>query len=110
MSSEGTGSPISQQDAIDLLHKLMTESTKVQGVFISSVGRVRASMTGVIRVAPDDTFWVVEPGRVRGPMLAFDPTHSVVRKYGDERALLDGGETPFGFRFRSSLWRTHRRV
>ena len=29
MSSRGAGSDITLQDAIDLLHKLMTESTKV---------------------------------------------------------------------------------
>lgn len=70
MSAEGTGSPISQQDAIDLLHKLMAESTKVQGVFTSSVGRIRAAVSGVIRSAPNGNFWVVESNRTRGPMLA----------------------------------------
>ncbi len=103
MSSEGSGSPISAQDAIDLLHKLMMESTKVLAVFTSTVGKVRASVEGVIRSAPNATFWVVELDRVRGPMIAFDPTSFVIRKYGDERSMLDKGETPFGIRFRSLL-------
>ena len=36
-------------------------------------------------------------------MIAFDPTSFVIRKYGDERSMLDKGETPFGIRFRSLL-------
>ncbi len=103
MSSEGVGSPISQQDAIDLLHKLITESTKVVALFTSTEGRVRASLEGVISCAPDGTFWVVEQADKRGPMICFDPSLFVIRKYGDARLMTDGGDTSFGMRFRSAL-------
>jgi hypothetical protein len=103
MSPEGTGSPISAQDAVDLLQKLMMESTKVFALFTATVGRVRASVEGVIRAAPDETFWVIDEDRPRPAMIAFDPALFVVRKYGDERAMLDAGDTPFGVSFHSQL-------
>jgi hypothetical protein len=103
MSSEGTGAPISQQDAMDLLHKLMTESTKVVANFRCSDGRVKASVVGLIRSAPDGALWVVDPEVPLGSMLSFDPSLFTVRKYGDGRSMLDGGETPFGTRIRSLL-------
>ena len=103
MSSEGTGSPISQQDAMDLLHKLITESTKVMALFTSTEGRVRASLEGIIRLGPDGTLWVVEQADKIGPMICFDPSLFVVRKYGDARSMSDKGDTPFGMRFRSAL-------
>ena len=103
MSSEGVGSPISEQDAMDLLHKLITESTKVVALFTSTEGRVRASLEGIIRLAPDGTCWVVEQPDKRGPMICFDPALFVIRKYGDSRLMSDGGDTPFGLRFRSAL-------
>jgi hypothetical protein len=104
MSSEGTGAPISLQDALDLLHKLNTESTRVQALFTGTEASVRSSLVGVIRRAQGNILWVTEdPDRPGSPFLAFDPTVSVIRKYGDERAMLNAGEGPFGFRFRSLL-------
>jgi hypothetical protein len=104
MSSEGTGASISLQDAMDLLHKLNTESTKVQAIFTAAAGRVRSCLAGTIRHSPDGTLWVMEdPDMAGGPFLAFDPALSVLRKYGDERAMLNKGEGPFDRRFRSLL-------
>lgn len=104
MSSEGTGSPISAQDALDLLHKLITELTKVQAVFTAAEGRVRTSLSGRITLAPDDTLWVMyDNDRPMEPFFAFDPDLAIVRKYGDFRSMLDGGEGPFDLRFRSVL-------
>jgi hypothetical protein len=103
MSYEGAGSPISQQDAVDLLHKLITESAKVVALYRAAEGRVSASVEGLIRLAPDGTLWVVESSRERGPMIGFDPALFVIRKYGDTRAMRDGGNTPFGTKFRSVL-------
>ena len=103
-SSEGTGAPISLQDSLDLLHKLSTESVKVQAIYRAAEGGIRASTSGFVRRAPDDTLWVMyDPECARSPFVGFDPALAVVRKYGDERALMDGGETPFGIRFRSAL-------
>jgi hypothetical protein len=42
---------LSPQEANDLLHKLITESTRVQGAFVSPVSGVRAVVWGVIRVS-----------------------------------------------------------
>jgi hypothetical protein len=104
MSSEGTGASISLQDAIDLLHKLNMESTKVQVIFTAAEGRVRSCLAGVVRHAADDTLWVMEdPDRPGSPFVSFDPALSVIRKYGDERAMLNEGEGPFNLRFRSTL-------
>lgn len=104
MSSEGTGSPITLQVTMDLLHKLSTESRKVQALFTSADGRTRASLAGVIRYVPDGTLWVLQDPETPGsPFLGFDPALFVVRKYGDERSMLGGGEGPFGLHFRSAL-------
>lgn len=104
MSSEGTGSLISVQESLDLLHKLMTESTKVQAIFNSPVGRVCSMVCGVIMHSPNETLWVRESSEAtNAPCLAFDPRLTVERRYGDERSMDGGGETPFGFRFRSVL-------
>jgi hypothetical protein len=104
MSSEGTGASISLQDASDLLHKLSTESTKVEALFTGTEGGIRSTLSGVLRYAPDGAIWVMpDPDLKGGPFIAFDPSVSILRKYGDERALLSKGEGPFGLRFRSLL-------
>jgi hypothetical protein len=104
MSSEGTGAPISVQDANDLLHKFSTESTRMQALLTGAVAGIRAAVVGVVRGAQDNTVWVVQdPDVVGSPFIGFDPAASVLRKYGDERAMLNKGEHPSGFRFRSIL-------
>ena len=104
MSSEGTGSPISRQETLDLLNKLSTESRKVQAMFTAADGSISACLDGVIRYAPDGGLWVMHsPDVPRAPFLSFDPALFVVRKYGDKRALRNEGETPSGARFSSAL-------
>lgn len=105
MSSSGTGSDISAQEAVDLLHKLMTEFIKVQAHFKCPACRVNSAVCGVVRFSSEDnTFWIQEPERdLSGPVLSFDPSLSVIRKYGDERSMTDGGESPFGVHFTSAL-------
>jgi hypothetical protein len=97
-------SDLSPQEFSDLLHKLLTESTKLQALFSCSAGGVRAIVRGVLRIAPDNTLWVVEPDRnTSGPMLTFDPSLAVVRKYGDERSMEGRPEFIFGLHFSSAL-------
>lgn len=105
MASSGTGSDISGQVLADLLHKLITESTKVQAHFMSSAGRVGFAVRGFLRLDPDGTFKVGEPeSKPTDPVLAFDPFSAVTRKYGDERSMgADKGESPFSVRFSSVI-------
>jgi hypothetical protein len=51
---------LSPQEANDLLHKLITESTPVQGAFVSPVSGVRAVVWGVIRVSSTGLLNIVE--------------------------------------------------
>jgi hypothetical protein len=95
MSSPGTGSDITPQEANDLLARLITESVKVQAIFAGR-GGVSASVAGLVRVAPDGTLWVIERDEVGAPHIAFDPRIAVSRKYGDTRAFAppDRGSFP----------------
>jgi hypothetical protein len=85
-SGSGTGSNISAQDAIDLLHKLITESTKVQAVFVGR-GSVSSGVIGLVRIDPDGLVWVKEGTRVDEAFIRFDPTAATSFKYGDNRAF-----------------------
>lgn len=101
-----SSSDVSPQEFNDLLHKLITESAKIQAIFKCSAGRVRSTLRGVLRVFPDGTLFVAEPERSKtGPMLSFDPSLAVVRKYGDDRSIEEGGDFrfSFGMRFSSAL-------
>ena len=63
MSSRGTGADISAQDANDLLHKLITESTKVQAAFAGVIPGLAFSLSGVLKVSPDKGLvWVTAGG------------------------------------------------
>lgn len=86
MSSRGTGSDISLQDAIDLLHKLMTEFTKVVGNLGTASG-VRSAVCGKVKVAGDGTFWVIDEELPVPPAIIFDPQLAVRRTYGDSRSM-----------------------
>ena len=86
MSSLGQGSDITLQEALDLLHKLMTESTKVVA-YLSVSPKVRATVFGKIKPAPDDTLWVTDEELRVPPMISFDPNLAVRRTYGDDRTL-----------------------
>ena len=104
MSSEGPGSPIARQDADDLLHKLVTESTRVQVLFTASEWRIKVAIPGRIKLAPDDTLWVMEEHEQPGaPLFVFDPVPAVAFRYADSRDMVDSGEGPYGLNFRSLL-------
>jgi hypothetical protein len=86
MSSQGTGSPITQEEANDLLHKLITESTKVQAVFVSGSG-VTATVPGRLKSRPEGNFAVFEREEPGTPMFIFNPSFATSRRYGDNRAF-----------------------
>jgi hypothetical protein len=88
MSSQGTGADISAQDANDLLHKLITESTKVQAAFAGVIPGLAFILSGVLKVSPDKGLvWVTADDELTGSHISFDPAQAVSRKYGDLRAF-----------------------
>ena len=86
MSSRGTGADITLGEANDLLHKLITESTKVQVVFASGPGVV-ATVAGVLKLVPDGSVCVTERNEVGTPLIIFKPEAASSRTYGDNRAF-----------------------
>lgn len=86
MPSSGSGADISDRDAADLLHKLITESTLVQGLFLGHDG-LATGLVGRVFIGPDRLVWV-RPGSQRAePFLRFDPAAATAFKYGDTRAF-----------------------
>jgi hypothetical protein len=85
MSSQGRGSDISLQDSIDLLHKLMTEETKVVAI-LHVAPRLGATVFGTVKFAPDGTFWVKDLGGIPH-VIVFDPHLAERRTYGDSRTM-----------------------
>lgn len=88
MSSPGTGADISERDAADLLHKLITESSVVQALFLGH-GSVATGLVGRVFVGPDRLIWVRRGEDRTEPFLRFDPSAAVGFKYGDTRAFPD---------------------
>lgn len=91
MSSLG-GMELEPQQALDLLHKLITESTKVQAALVVPTIGARAFVSGTLRVSPsDNTVSVLERERdLKSPCIAFKPLDATVCRYGDERVLPPG--------------------
>jgi len=87
MSSRGTGSDITLEDAIDLLHKLATESTKVVAL-LDVPNRIGACVCGLVRGAEDGTIWVTDEELMPPPLIKFDPRLATRRTYGDRRTIL----------------------
>jgi hypothetical protein len=88
-SESGIGSPISAQDATDLLHKLMTESIKVQAAFIGR-GAISTGVIGFVEPAPRGLIGVTpRTGAVDDPFLIFDPLQATDFRYGDVRSFPD---------------------
>ena len=88
MSSSGSGADISERDAADLLHKLITESIRVQALYLGP-GSVAAGLVGRVFIGPDRLIWV-RPGENRSePFLRFNPAVATGFKYGDTRAFPD---------------------
>jgi hypothetical protein len=82
----GTGADISERDAADLLHKLITESLRVQALFLGS-GSVATGLVGRVFIGPDRLVWVRQGEERSEPFLRFDPAQATGFKYGDTRAF-----------------------
>jgi hypothetical protein len=88
MASAGSGADISERDAADLLHKLITESIRVQALLLGH-GSVAAGLVGHVFLGPDDLIWI-RPGTNRSePFMRFNPAAATEFKYGDTRAFPD---------------------
>lgn len=86
MSSPGTGADISPEDARDLLQKMISESTRVQGVS-RGTNSITAGVIGVLVAGPDGTLMVKPGSELADPFLIFDPRLATSFKYGDRRAF-----------------------
>jgi hypothetical protein len=86
MTSLGTGSDISRQDAMDLLHKLITESINVQAMFVGR-GGVAASVQGTVSSPQEGLILVSERRRPDDATLVFGLKDVSSFKYGDNRAF-----------------------
>ncbi len=86
MTTSGTGADISERDAADLLHKLITEAIPVQGLFLGH-GSVATGLVGRVFMGPDELVWVRAGEQRTEPFLRFDPSVAVAFKYGDRRAF-----------------------
>src|ERR1700722_3688614 len=104
MSSQGTGSRITPDVAMDLLHKLITESRNVQAAFGSGAGVV-AIVFGVVKVGPGGALAVMpRDATIGSPTLMFKTSEAVSWTYGDDRAMPNSGATvPGGPIFSSAL-------
>jgi hypothetical protein len=84
--SSGKGSDITERDAADLLHKLITESMKVQVVF-TGPDRVAAGLVGLVTADRDGLVWVKQGVREDEPFFRFDARIAASFKYADERVF-----------------------
>ena len=86
MSSRGTGADISREQAISLLHKLITESIKVQAAF-SGRGGVGAVVQGTVSCPQEGSVLISERRRPDDASLFFALKDVSSFRYGDNRAF-----------------------
>ncbi len=86
MATAGSGADISERDAADLLHKLITESALVQALFLGH-DSVATGLVGRVFIGPDHLVWVRRGEQRTEPFLRFDPAAATAFKYGDTRAF-----------------------
>jgi hypothetical protein len=92
MLPTNAASDISMQDALDLLHKFRTESTRVLAVFLryspSSGAKVpMAVVMGVVWEGAEGLFAVSTRSDFKGCFLGFHPKLASSFKYGDDRIV-----------------------
>jgi hypothetical protein len=87
MPSSGTASDISPQDAGDLLSKFITESTKLQVVFLTSNNIISAGLHGILRAASPTTLVVKPDNSPDAPFLTFSLGAAVGFRYAAGRAI-----------------------
>ena len=93
MSSSGTGSDISRQDAADMLHKFITESTKVQAMLVGR-GGVGSSVQGTVSSPQAGVVRVSERKSPADATLFFGLKDVSAFKYGDNRAFPSSAGIP----------------
>jgi hypothetical protein len=64
----------------------MTEETKVVAI-LHVAPRLRSTVFGTVKFAPDGTFWVKDLGEGIPHVIIFDPHLAERRTYGDSRTL-----------------------
>jgi hypothetical protein len=79
------GKDIAQQDAADLLFKLIVGRTVVQAVF-TGISSLSASVIGVVHPSPDGTAVVKARKKSGTPFLRFDPSAATSFRFADRRA------------------------
>jgi len=103
MSSEkGSGSDITLQDAVDLLHKLAIEVTKVQVAFNSACG-ITVAILGLLKICPDGRWAVVDGDGPTARTIFFDPRLATGRTYGDTRTFPPRSNLPGAPTFSSAI-------
>jgi hypothetical protein len=88
MTTSGSGADITERDAADLLHKLITESILVQGLFLGH-DSVATGLVGRVFIGADGLVWLRRGEQRSEPFLRFDPAAATGFKYGDTRAFPD---------------------
>jgi hypothetical protein len=79
------GKDIPQQDAADLLFRLIVDRTVVQAVF-TGISSLSASVIGAVYPAPDGTAVVKARKKTGTPFLRFDPSAATSFRFADRRA------------------------
>jgi hypothetical protein len=101
MSSEGTATDISSEDAAMLLHKLIAESTKLQAWLRSANGSM-AGVHGTLGRSSATQLVVKPDASPDAPFIAFDLAGAERFRYAAGRAIPDVPRPP-GVRFASTL-------
>jgi len=98
-----SSAPLKPQEAIDLLHKLRTDSTKVQAAFLVPGSHITVHVRGL--VTPHEDTWEIGGGTdSASPSLQFDFRWANGASYGDRRAFSGTPhESFFDFGFSSAL-------
>jgi hypothetical protein len=81
------GSVVTVSEAIDLLHKFATESTKVQALLVTSDSGNSSLVSGVVRSGGEGRIGVIAGNDRKSPLIEFTPARATLIRYGDERAL-----------------------
>jgi len=86
MASSGTASPISRDDAVSLLQKFITESTRVQVMFVGR-GGVNLALQGTVSFPQEGTVLVSMRREPTDASLVFGLKDVSKFLYGDNRAF-----------------------
>lgn len=82
---------VTPEEAEDFVTKLMTESTRVEGMLTSSSNRIRVSLMGTVRRDSDGTVLILADAASPGSSyVRFDPSTAVRRSYAEshDRSLV----------------------